>query len=77
LVWTGSVGTSQTCSQAGQKQDFRTRPVTDDDIADALRRAASSEQACRDLLELALERGGKDNITVLVARAPRAAATTT
>jgi protein phosphatase len=52
--------------------DGLTTHVTDDEIADALRRATSSEQACRDLLQLALDRGGHDNITVLVARAPRA-----
>lgn len=53
--------------------DGLTLHVTDDEIADALRRATSSEQACRDLLQLALDRGGQDNITVLVGRAPRAA----
>ena len=30
----------------------------------------SSEQLCRSLLELALERGGSDNITILSGRAP-------
>ena len=52
--------------------DGLTAHVTDDEIADALGRATSSEQACRDLLQLALDRGGRDNITVLVGRAPRA-----
>jgi protein phosphatase len=30
----------------------------------------SSEQVCRTLLDMALERGGSDNITVLAGRAP-------
>jgi serine/threonine protein phosphatase PrpC len=30
----------------------------------------SSEQVAKDLLELALERGGTDNITIIAARAP-------
>jgi serine/threonine protein phosphatase PrpC len=51
--------------------DGLTLHVTDDELADALRRASSSEQVCRDLLQLALDRGGRDNITVLVGRAPR------
>jgi serine/threonine protein phosphatase PrpC len=36
-------------------------------------RLASSEQLCRALLDLALERGGSDNITVLAARARKSA----
>jgi protein phosphatase len=55
--------------------DGLTGHVSDDEIAEALRRATSSEQVCRDLLQLALDRGGEDNITVLVGRAPRAPAT--
>jgi protein phosphatase len=50
--------------------DGLTGHVSDDEIAEALRRATSSEQVCRELLQLALDRGGEDNITVLVGRAP-------
>lgn len=50
--------------------DGLTKHVTDNEIGEQMRNAASSEQLCRTLLELALERGGSDNITISVARAP-------
>jgi serine/threonine protein phosphatase PrpC len=49
--------------------DGLTKHVTDDEIAAELKGLASSEKSCRRLLDLALERGGSDNITVLIARA--------
>jgi protein phosphatase len=49
--------------------DGLTKHVADQEIEAALRGMTSSEQACRSLVELALERGGSDNITVLVSRA--------
>lgn len=48
--------------------DGLTKHVSDDEIAAALRGLASAEQACRDLVALALDRGGSDNVTVLVGR---------
>lgn len=54
--------------------DGLTKHVSDAEIADHLRDGTSSEQVCRALVDLALERGGSDNITVLVGRAPRIAA---
>jgi serine/threonine protein phosphatase PrpC len=51
--------------------DGLTKHVTDDEIAAELKGLKSSEQSCRRLLELALERGGSDNITVLIARAAK------
>jgi PPM family protein phosphatase len=43
--------------------------VTDDEISEHLRTMTSSEQVCTALLELALARGGSDNITILAGRA--------
>jgi len=51
--------------------DGLTKHVADDEIAAELRELKSSEQSCRRLLELALERGGSDNVTVLIARAAK------
>jgi protein phosphatase len=50
--------------------DGLTKHVTDDEIRDHLSRMNSSEQVARDLLQLALDRGGSDNVTILVGRAP-------
>lgn len=51
--------------------DGLTKHVPDERIAEQLRTMESSEQLCRALLELALEDGGSDNITVLAGRARR------
>ena len=50
--------------------DGLTKHVTDAEIADHVRRMTSSEQVVRELLDLALSRGGSDNITIISARAP-------
>ncbi|HEY6802429.1 MAG TPA: SpoIIE family protein phosphatase, partial [Pyrinomonadaceae bacterium] len=42
--------------------------VTDETIATVLVAASSSEAACQTLVELALANGGRDNITVVLAR---------
>jgi len=55
-------GTGLLCS------DGLTRHVTDDEIAAQIRAATSSKSLCHALLDLALERGGYDNITILAAR---------
>lgn len=49
--------------------DGLTRHVSDEEIGRQLGAIESSEQVCRALLDLALERGGSDNITVVVGRA--------
>jgi serine/threonine protein phosphatase PrpC len=49
--------------------DGLTKHVKDDEIAAELKTLTSSEASCRRLLDLALERGGSDNVTVLIARA--------
>lgn len=46
--------------------DGLTKHVTDAEITQHLRTMKSSEQVCRTLVDLALERGGSDNITVIV-----------
>ncbi len=49
--------------------DGLTKHVSDDEIAGHVRTMVSSEQLCRSLVELALARGGTDNVTVLAGRA--------
>jgi serine/threonine protein phosphatase PrpC len=51
--------------------DGLTKHVSDDEIARALATMESAEQVSRQLLELALDRGGTDNITLVVGRARR------
>jgi protein phosphatase len=51
--------------------DGLTKHVRDDEIATELGTLKSSEASCRRLLDLALERGGSDNVTVLIARATK------
>jgi len=46
--------------------DGLTKHVTDDEIQDHLLRMVSAERTCRDLVALALERGGEDNVTVVI-----------
>lgn len=50
--------------------DGLTKHVTDAEIEAACAAVSSAEQLCRDLLQLALDRGGSDNVTIVVARAP-------
>ena len=50
--------------------DGLTKHVPDAEIATHLGAMQSAEQVCHTLLDLALERGGSDNVTVLAARAP-------
>jgi protein phosphatase len=49
--------------------DGLTRHVSDERIRERLRSMTSARQVCEDLLEEALEGGGTDNITLIVARA--------
>jgi PPM family protein phosphatase len=48
--------------------DGLTEMVSDEAIADVLTRIPASADACQALVELALENGGKDNVTVVIAR---------
>jgi protein phosphatase len=50
--------------------DGLTKHVTDEEIAAQLGAMQSAEQVCHTLLDLALERGGTDNITIIIGRAP-------
>jgi serine/threonine protein phosphatase PrpC len=50
--------------------DGLTKHVSDGEIATMCANVASAEQLARQLLDLALERGGSDNITIVIARAP-------
>ena len=49
--------------------DGLTRHVSDERIRDVLRSMTSSKQACEDLLQEALDGGGSDNVTIVIARA--------
>ncbi len=49
--------------------DGLTKHVTDEEISQAIGRMTSAEQLCHALLDLALERGGSDNVTIVVGRA--------
>jgi protein phosphatase len=49
--------------------DGLTKHVSDEEIADSIRNLKSSEQCAKDLLQLALDRGGTDNITIIAGRA--------
>jgi protein phosphatase len=51
--------------------DGLTKHVSDEELATALKKVESSEKLVRGLLDLALSRGGKDNITIIAARAQR------
>ena len=48
--------------------DGLTAMVDDEIIANVLRRSASAQDACQELIDLALGAGGSDNVTVLLAR---------
>jgi PPM family protein phosphatase len=48
--------------------DGLTGMVEDAQIAEALGRGENAEPTCQRLISLALERGGRDNVTILVAR---------
>lgn len=51
--------------------DGLTKHVRDAEIAEHLATMVSAEQVCHALLQLALDRGGSDNITLVVGRAVR------
>jgi len=48
--------------------DGLTKHVSDAEIAEEITKLTSSEQLCRKLVDMTLERGGSDNVTVLVGR---------
>jgi protein phosphatase len=50
--------------------DGLTKHLDDAEIQRQIEAMTSSEQLCRSMLALALERGGNDNITLIAARAP-------
>lgn len=55
--------------------DGLTKHVPDEEIASHCAATQSAERLCRDLLQLALDRGGTDNVTIIGARAPLTAPT--
>jgi protein phosphatase len=51
--------------------DGLTKHVSDEEIRDHLMKTTGSEATCRLLLELAMARGGSDNVTVVMSRLKR------
>ena len=49
--------------------DGLTKHVTDEEIREHMMRSASSETICQTLIDLALSRGGEDNVTVVMGKA--------
>jgi serine/threonine protein phosphatase PrpC len=49
--------------------DGLTRHVSDDELRDHVAGGGTAEEVCRHLVDLAMERGGEDNITVITTRA--------
>jgi serine/threonine protein phosphatase PrpC len=47
--------------------DGLTNMLTDESIAEIIQKSGNPEDACRNLVSQANARGGKDNITVLIA----------
>ena len=52
--------------------DGLTKHVSDEEIASYMSRQASTETTCKALIELALSRGGSDNVTVVMGRTKQA-----
>ncbi|HEY7237224.1 MAG TPA: hypothetical protein VH539_23915, partial [Gemmatimonadaceae bacterium] len=48
--------------------DGLTNHVSDDEIKSQLASCKSAERTCRELIDLALSRGGSDNVTVVIGR---------
>jgi protein phosphatase len=48
--------------------DGLTEMVSEPEIAEAMKSAEGSDEACAALLNLALQKGGKDNVTIVLAR---------
>ena len=51
--------------------DGLTKHVTDEEIAEQVKASMGSEQLCKSLLAMALDRGGSDNVTIVSARIVR------
>ncbi|MES2306876.1 MAG: protein phosphatase 2C domain-containing protein [Gemmatimonadota bacterium] len=49
--------------------DGLTKHVSDEQIAECLRTMTSAQQCCEQLLQMALDDGGSDNITIIIGRA--------
>jgi protein phosphatase len=48
--------------------DGLTKHVSDEEIAEHLRQLKSAEEICRNLVDLTLQRGASDNVTVIAGR---------
>ena len=78
-ILTSAIGSDQLAPEVGSDlchwqdvlllcTDGLTKHVSDSEIAEVLRSGESSETMSRKLVDLALERGGSDNITVVIGK---------
>ena len=59
---------SRLCDDSGQIKRYVNIFVNDEEILKTVSHGGEPQEVCQALLDLALDRGGKDNVTVVLAR---------